>query len=200
MRLRELLGRASRGASASFALGLAAVLVHVVPGLPGALEYQRDAIAHGELFRWLTGHWTHGSACHLFWDAAVLTGVGSACERRSRRGALLCILVAAFTISLALWLSLPQLESYRGLSGIDAALFALLSVGIFLEKLRQREWKWVMLGAAILAGFTAKTVFEASTGTMLFVGGSTGGLHVVPLAHMVGAATGTTMALFNARV
>lgn len=196
--IAALLDRARRGAGASLVLALAAVLVHVAPGLPHALEYQREAIARGEIWRWLTGHWTHGSLCHLFWDAAVLFGLGSACERRNRSRTILCVLGSAFAISLAIWIFLPDLRSYRGLSGVDSALLALLSVGIFLEKLAAREWRWVGLGSAVFAAFAAKTAFEAWTGAMLFAGGSAG-LAVVPLAHAVGATVGAMGAVVGAR-
>ena len=67
------------------ALGLAACAVHWVPGADAALQYSRAALAQGEIWRTVTGHWTHWSFELLFWDVAAFIGLGIVCERRGRQ-------------------------------------------------------------------------------------------------------------------
>ena len=58
----------SRIPYASLLLAAAAVVIHVLPRAATRPQYDRAAIAAGELWRILSGHWTHVSADHLFWN------------------------------------------------------------------------------------------------------------------------------------
>src|SRR3990172_6884652 len=68
---------------ASPLLALLAGIVYLVPGLASSLQFDLSAIAAGEGWRIVTGHWTHVSLDHLLWDAAVFAALGFASERRS---------------------------------------------------------------------------------------------------------------------
>lgn len=157
----------------------------VLPALPafalgGRLELDRAAVARGEVSRLLTGHWTHWTLDHLLWDALAFVVLAVLCETRVSRGRLLlAILGSAFAVSAAVWLALPEIDRYRGLSGIDSALFVLLAVSLIRER---------PLAGLALAGFLGKAAWEAATGATLFV--AAGPFVPVPLAHLVGGAWG----------
>lgn len=172
-------------------LVLAGAAVQLFPGSTAWLEYRRTAAGAGELWRILTCHWTHFGFNHFIWDAAVLAFVGALCEERSRGRFVLCVALSAVAIPLAVWTFLPEMQTYRGLSGIDAAAFALLAVLIFRDGFRTRRWRWVAFACAGLIAFIGKIGFEMLTGSTAFVDSSAAGMIPVPLAHLVGAAAGT---------
>jgi len=103
---------------------------------------------------------------------------------------LLCVAASAVAIPLAVWVFLPEMQTYRGLSGIDSAAFALLAVLIFRDNVRTRRWYWAVFACAGFLAFGAKIVFELTTGGMAFVDGSAAGMVPVPLAHLIGAGAG----------
>ena len=50
------------------------------------------------------------------------------------------VAAAAFLIPLVLSIAEPQMSTYRGLSGIDSALFALLAALITRRAIMERDW------------------------------------------------------------
>ncbi|MFH1528704.1 MAG: rhombosortase [Bacteroidota bacterium] len=109
--------------SVALLLAGAAAAIYANSDLTVWLQYDRAAIASGELWRLVTCHWTHWSVDHLLWDAVVFGFLAVLCERDGRLRLVACLLVAATLIPIGLWWSHPQMLTYRGLSGIDSALF-----------------------------------------------------------------------------
>jgi len=60
---------ARRTPCASLFLAATAAVVFSWPGLAAHLQYDRAAIAAGEVWRLASGHWTHYSLDHVVWDA-----------------------------------------------------------------------------------------------------------------------------------
>lgn len=144
--------------------------------------------------RLVTCHGSHFGTNHLFWDAATLAVLGAVAERMSRRRMVVTLLVSSLAISLAVWVGRPELAAYRGLSGVDSALFGLVLVSVGRELMRRGQWaamSAVVLGAV---GFVGKTGFELATGQTLFVAGSAEFVGV-PLAHVVGFVVGAAVAM-----
>ena len=148
------------------------------------------AVLRGELWRIVTCHWTHWSLDHLLWDLAVFVGLGAACEQMNRSRYLICLAAATILIPLAVVIFLPDIEIYRGLSGLDSALFSLLVI----PNLDKR----FSLGVGFLAAFLLKTAYEMATGATVFVSSSPD-IASVPLAHAVGALTGMLLSWWTAR-
>jgi rhomboid family GlyGly-CTERM serine protease len=178
---------------------LAAVL-YTVPGIADWLQFDRQAILSGELWRVLTGHLVHWSADQLFWDGLACGFLGSLCEREDRGKFLRCVLVSALAIPLVLWFAAPQMATYRGLSGVDSTLFALAAIRIGREALFEKHWIKFGLTAIVAAGFALKIGYELVTGATLFVDSTAGGMTPVPLAHVVGALVGLVCGLSPRRV
>jgi rhomboid family GlyGly-CTERM serine protease len=147
-------------------------------------------VLDGQLWRIPTCHLTHCSGEHLFWDLAMFLALGVMCERRSVRRWLACLLAAGLAIPLAVLVVQSELATYRGLSGVDTALFTLLAVTLLKEKWRQGDTGWLIAIAALLVALVGKTLYELLAGQCIFVNATLSGFQPVPLAHLVGAAIG----------
>jgi len=181
---------APRLPAATLILVAAAVVLMPLETLSQWFEYDRTAVASGQLWRIVTCQLTHCSWDHLFWDAAALTVIGWVLERDHRRAMLVCVGLAAVLIPLAVHLCLPEIATYRGLSGIDSALFILLAVALLRESRADGDRLWTVACTLLLAAFAAKTAYELVTGSTLFVNAEQSAMLPVPLAHVVGALLG----------
>jgi rhomboid family GlyGly-CTERM serine protease len=180
---------------ASLLLSLAAAFIFVSPALADHLEYDRTAIAAGEIWRLFSGHWVHFGFDHFFWDVLAFGVLAAACERRSRPRLFVCVIASALVISMSVWFGLSGLRVYRGLSGIDSALVVLLFMELWSEACRSRQWKEIVIPAACLTAFVCKVLFELATGDTIFVKSLESGMVGVPLAHVAGAAVGFLVGL-----
>jgi rhomboid family GlyGly-CTERM serine protease len=162
-----------------------------MPHAASRLEYERTAIAAGQWWRILTCHWAHFSADHLMWDVGAFALLAALCERRNRAALIRCVVVSAILIPAAVWVFLPQLQSYRGLSGIDSALFVLLAVDLLRGHARKSGQRGVATGVgAVLVLFVGKIAVELVSGQTVFVDSGAAGMVPVPLAHLAGAGAG----------
>ncbi len=163
---------------------LAAVLVQCSTGLAEALQWQRSA---GAGIGWLTSHLCHWSWNHLAWDmfAFGLLSLLSLRVAPSRYG--FSLLAAAMLIPLEITINQPMLDTYRGLSGIDCALFGLVVAALWQQPSGDRRGHrariMAMLGGG---GFLAKTLYELTTGSTLFVEAGPEPFVPVISAHLVG--------------
>ncbi len=170
-------------------------LVFLWPAATAWLEFDRQAVASGQWWRLLSAQLAHWNAEHLFWDAIVFAALGALCEATDRRRFVLCALSAAVAIAALVWFAQPQLTSYRGLSGIDSALFGLLAATLLREHWSRRNWCWVAVTAALAIGFLAKVGLELTTGRTFFVDTAAAGFVAIPLAHAAGALVGALAGL-----
>ncbi len=134
----------------------------------------------GEVWRIVTCHFTHWTPEQFTWDALAFAGLGFACARRDPRAFHATLLASIVIIPLALFVAAPSLGAYRGLSGIDSALFALLLV----------QTRHSRLATACAIGFLAKITFEAATGGAVFATNLGTDVIAVPAAHVAGALIG----------
>jgi rhomboid family GlyGly-CTERM serine protease len=165
---------------------VAAVLVYSLDGAAEALIYDRRAIAAGELWRVLTGHWVHFSPTHLIYDALALAVVGSVLEWRRDPLYPVLLLVAPAAIGVALFALEPNLGRYGGLSGVVFAA----AVYLALRGL-SRGSRWGAVGGAFLLGLLAKVALEIATGATVLAEDTP---VPVPLAHIAGACAGAGLA------
>lgn len=189
-------GRDRRGAASwyrrpSLLIAATAIAVHFVAGVGPWLQYDRAAMAAGQFWRLGTCHLTHWSTDHLFWDALMLVALGTICEQMSWPDTRRCLLASGLVIPAAMWVLLPEMATYRGLSGIDSALFALL-VGLLLKD-KTQSWATVITVLVLAVAFSSKIGYEMITGATLFV--DSGGVFTpIPLAHMAGGLVGIASA------
>ncbi len=175
----------------TLALAALAVIVHANPALTEALEFTRAEFEAGQFWRILTGHLTHFGRDHLLWDLAALLLLGALGEARDRRLFIRVLAVAAVAIGLAVWLWQTRFASYRGLSGLDSALFGLVCARQVLDGIRARHAFSTWVGGLALLGFVLKCAFELLAAETVFAH-STHDLpyEPVPLAHLVGLVIG----------
>jgi len=184
--------RSVAAALAAVALTAPAIALFFLPGLTGWLEYDRARIADGELWRLVTCHWTHWSLDHLIWDAIAFASLAAASWGSATRRALVALGSAACLIPLGVWQLLPEMQHYRGLSGLDSALFTFVALQLLYRERASGRSAGAWLVGLMLLGFCLKLAFEIATGTTIFV-------HAVdfvpvPLAHLVGGACGALAA------
>jgi rhomboid family GlyGly-CTERM serine protease len=155
--------------------------------LPGSsLELQRG----GAAWRIVTCHFTHFTYEQLAWDALVFLLLGLACARRDRGAFQATLLASIVIVPIAVLAFAPNVTTYRGLSGIDSALFALLLA---------MEWRRSLMVTLCAAAFALKVLFEMKTGSTIFVS-SAAAFTPVPIAHLAGAAVGWIVAITAASI
>lgn len=152
--------------------------------LGGFAQFDRNAILRGEVWRLVTGHFSHWSLSHLGYDLFAFVILGAICERRDRRLFATVSAATALVVSLFLLAFRADVELYRGLSAIDSALWMLTVFGLGERRPR--------LAVVLASLFFAKVIIEASSGA-LFVDGIT----VLPVVHLIGAALGSIMATWR---
>ena len=167
--------------------GVAACLLALVPEtLVHALQYDRERILSGEVWRLFTGHFVHWNASHLIWDVVVFFVCGSFLEWVRKRLSIAIILIGPLVISGALLLLQPDMQYYRGLSAVDMALFAAICLqAMSYCRLRKQSALLVVWGFAFVTS-VCKPLLEALTGSTFFVSQFGDGIEVSPLSHLLG--------------
>ncbi len=179
-------------------VALGAIAAFFVPAL---IECCSIPLASPPAIQWyqiLGCHLLHWSTEHLFWDLAMFCILGGCCERWWPKRYVFTIAVSAVLIPLAVMFWQPEISSYRGLSGIDTALFALMATRLAAEGWRRRDMSQAALFMMLLACLIAKVGYEFVTGDLLFV--SEPNFVPLPLAHLMGGIVGTLVALAGFRL
>ena len=173
-------------------LALVALLAYMALGsAPETWVFDRGAIANGELWRLVTGHWVHSDPLHALWNIAALIVLGLLFERDLRSLLLMSLFVGTITVDVWLWWGGSSPAYYCGLSGI---LNSLLIVGLVRY---WREYKHPLV--LFIAGVAITKI-----GVEMFIGQ---GLFThtawpsVPAAHAAGFLGGLVLVLiFNPRI
>ena len=167
---------------------LPALAIYAWPASIDWLQFDRARIAGGEIWRVVTSHWTHFSADHLLWDLSAFGLLLFLSWRESPPRTLATVATSSVLIPAAVWVALPEMSFYRGLSGLASALFVFLALSLARRERAHGNHLISALAVLALVGFLAKSVFELVTGATLFV--DTSEFVPVPLAHVIGAACG----------
>jgi rhomboid family GlyGly-CTERM serine protease len=154
------------------------------------LQYDRQAIADGQIWRVVTGHAVHFGLEHFVWDAAVFVVLVLLCCRIDPRRCVVSLSAATLAIPAVLFVLQPGLPTYRGLSGLDSALYVTGALALG-GRLWSEGRRLVGIAAfASVAALAAKVAYELATGQTLFVDAASVGFEAVPLAHVTGAVAG----------
>ena len=183
----------------TLALGLGAALAALLPsgGLPWIFD--REAVAGGELWRIVTCHFIHVNGSHLFLDLIVFLVLGSILEVRLRKAYLISLLAGGIVIPLGVYILLPGLRYYCGLSGLDTAAYTLLAVHLLKTGWQQKKTMPGLIMLTALAGLLFKIAYEIHTGRTLFAVPGTSGLIIAWYREKLGGIiTITCLLLFYA--
>lgn len=171
----------------TFLGAVAALLAAFIPeAMREALQFDRGALLRGELWRTFTGHFLHWTPSHLLWNVAAFTAFGSLLEISSRRLLVVVLSVGLKVIPVALLTFTPELEFYRGLSGLASALFVAAALEWFARARVEKSRLGSALALTALVGFAVKLAVEFVAGGTVFVA-TDASFHSVPLAHLTGA-------------
>jgi rhomboid family GlyGly-CTERM serine protease len=136
--------------------GLALLALCLLPLLlpeaaTASLEYRRDAILAGEVWRLWSGQCVHYSTAHAALNGLacliLATGLrfsGQGCSLLPR------IAVIAPLLTLTLLFAVPEMAIYRGASGLSMALLAATWLAVWRRQARWRPWLLVLALALIL--------------------------------------------------
>ena len=176
-------------------MALFALSVHLIPSLPDFMDLKPECQGMGLIVRLFTCHFTHWSWDQLFWDLAVFVTLCMEVEKSSVQGALVCILVSAFSISLMLIVMMPEALPYRGLSGVDSAL---LGWGL-CERFKTTLHGNCRIAYGLIAVlFIGKIFYEMEFNQCLFVR-SLDGVVPLPETHLMGFVVGVILAVLSMR-
>lgn len=151
---------------------------------PGDWVFDRVAIARGEWWRLITGHWVHSDLTHAAWDISALLLLGALFETRLRWRLPMVLLLTSLGVDAWLWWGDPALSYYCGLSGI---LNGLLVAGL-VHLWRDTRHPVVLLTAL---GAVLKIFVEINTGQSLVTQTA---WPSVPVAHAAGYLSGMVLA------
>jgi rhomboid family GlyGly-CTERM serine protease len=172
-------------------LALSALLIAAqVLGLRNALEYSRQSVRQGQLWRLVTGSLVHLGWMHLARDLAGLGLIWWLTSRYlSQRSAVWIVSMSALAVGVGLLLFDPDVEWYVGISG---ALFGLYTAGALLI-CKERA----VLGTALLLGMLGILAWSLHAGALPLETTGLGGA-VIPRAHLYGAIGGAlTLAVLS---
>lgn len=105
--------------------------------------------------------------------------LGCMVEIQSRLRMISLCVGSAIVISGFTWFGNSDLATYRGLSGIDTALFVSVAISIAATAVAQQQWTRAAIPGLLLFGLTGKLLFEAITGSTLFVDSDASGFVVL---------------------
>ncbi len=193
MNLKERLNQLLSFAPWTFGLSLVIVLMNLgtvttsegfFKELLVTLDFDREAIAQGEVWRLLTGNLVHWSFEHFALDLVAFLFVGILFERRIGSVYPMMLLISGLAVGCSIYLFSPSIEFYRGLSGVDSGQFA---VAVLSEGLRSKSKAQLAFPLLLGIGLILKLAYECFTGELLFSTGSLGYLgDPTPIAHFAG--------------
>ncbi len=178
----------------------AAILLQFQPdSLASLLEYKRSAVSQGEIWRLFTANWVHADWSHFVFDLLAFAATAAMAERLSRRHTIKCIVVASLAVTIVVHSLLPALSTYRGLSGVDSALYTFVVTTWTIRAHQTKDRTALATTGLLMSALIAKMTYEAMTGQATFVSQMTSGTVVVPLAHCTGALVGAICATWSCR-
>lgn len=184
----------------SLFLTAAALLIHYFHPLRPHLLYTRTALSGGDLWRLVSCHWVHLNTDHLLWSALTFWVLGSFCEIMDRAKYVMTIGISAILIPMAIWIVMPHLAVYGGLSGLDCALYSLLIILFIQRDWHNRNWIWILIYTLMLVLLPAKIIYEMASGLTIFVNNIHTSMVPVPLSHLVGGVVGVAVGIYRASV
>ena len=177
----------------TLSISIVTLIVFAFPALAEALEFHTSIDSLDQRIQLFGCHLLHWTNEHLFWDLTMFAVLGAICERLNRSAYALALLASATLIPPIASLFHPDIETYRGLSGIDSALFGLAVISMGLECIRRGDRAGSLTYIGLLGAMILKIGHELVTGNTFFV--ESAGFSPVPVAHVVGGTIGVLFGL-----
>ncbi len=171
------------------------LFLFLIPEAEALIEFPAQQNSLLTLYQTAACHLLHWSPEHLFWDLGMFVVIGGLCERMCRTNFVWTLAASAILIPPLVAVFHPELTVYRGLSGIDTALFGLAASTLVIQKLRQRDGLSALIFSGLIVAMIGKIGYELVVGQTLFV--DDGSFLPVPLAHVVGASVGLLFGILS---
>jgi rhomboid family GlyGly-CTERM serine protease len=142
---------------AIFITAIPVVMFILFGAAPENFVFDRMAIAQGEFWRLITGHWVHSDFEHAAWDVCALFLLLTLCGKQTKIPLFSTFVIATIGIDLWLWFGKFGLDYYCGLSGVLNAIFI-----IALYNVRQKTRSPVVWVSGLIA--VAKIIIEINAG------------------------------------
>ncbi len=151
-----------------------------------ALEFDRQQILTGQVWRLWTGHFVHSHVLHLALNAVAAAALYIILFSRLHRLEMMCCaLMFTCLISLILLFFYPGLDWYNGLSGLLHALVSYACVRLAVSQSKLYWLGWFVVGLKVLIEFgQMQAGFEYRQMGMM----------VITQAHFIGAWVGSISA------
>lgn len=147
------------------------------------LQFEREGILHGEIWRLITGNFVHLSGSHALLNIAGLVLIWLLFGHCYNNTTWIIVLLSSLlTTTLGLLVFNPELDWYVGLSG---SLHGLFIAGCIAEIKEQKS----ITGALLLIIIVLKIIWEQYQGPLPGTAAAAGG-NVIVDAHLYGAVAG----------
>lgn len=169
--------------------------------MSAVLQYDRGRLLP-HIYLLFTGHFTHWTFHHMAVDTVVFCVISYLCHffnfqnKFSNAIYVSYLSAAAVAISLVISVLQPEIKWYRGLSGINWALYGVLVVHLYYGK--RRLWQGAAVTMVVI--FFTLISLQLAGGHSMLVTYMGPGVVNMPLAHITGAVTGVAAACIVQRL
>ena len=174
------------------------VWIHFSGGFAEALQYDRAGLHQLQLYRLVSGHFTHWTLRHMVYDTffyGLLTLFYFVFHQGTSSGIRLYgiyILTLSFGTAGIVYFLHPHILYYRGLSGLDWGLYGIFAIQLW----KLRHWFWRNSAVLMVLLFGIKLVIQIKAGQSMFVGDMGPGVVNMPGVHAAGVIGGALLAAF----
>lgn len=144
------------------------------------LVFDKNAITQGEYWRLLSGHFTHSSFSHAFWDVIAFSASLVWLATYSARALIPSVVAGVLLVNILLLSNWSPINYYCGLSGI---LFSPLIAAAYLHAKHHKN----IIGVIPLLFIVIKLIADLITQETVFVNTQ---WHAYPESHLAGAVAG----------
>lgn len=148
------------------------------------LVFDKTAVAQGEYWRLLSGHFTHSSFSHGLWDVIAFSVSLMWLAYYSHKALIASLAVGVLMVDILLLSNASPLSYYCGLSGL---LFSPLIAAAYLHAKHHKN----IMGAMPILLIVAKLIADLTTQQTLLVNTH---WHTYPESHLAGATAGLLVA------
>ena len=170
----------------TIAITASTLVVFFNPILTGWLQLEFAAVSNGQFWRVLTGHITHYDTPHLFWDLLMFGVLAGLCERAHPK--IFPWLLGLSALSISAVVACTGTVVYRGLSGVDTALFVWIAADQIRSSLQSNDRLTASIWMLPIFGLVGKLIFETATGATLFAQSSS--FNPLVESHLAGVVAG----------
>ena len=177
---------------------IVSITLFYLPSLADALQFDREKIFSYKIYLFFTCHFTHWNFRHMLIDTFIFLALSYLCIFFSFKNKYTVmqyfthLLIPSILIAIAVLVFNPEIKFYRGLSGIDWALYFVLMVQLYFAA----HWLWKTGAIMMFFLFLFMMIHQFMSKHSIFVPDMGEGIVTLPSAHIAGAVSGIASMLF----